>query len=294
MIHIDKEFKALIPPLSTEEYKQLEELCVKEGIRDPLVVWKLPGNEILLDGHNRFEISAKHAGIPFNVVYMEFSGREEAKEWIIKNQLGRRNIPAYVRAELALKLKPMMAEKAKKNQGARTDISQKSVKSHDTQKELSKKAGVSHDTIHKVEVISQKAPEETKEALRRGELSINSVYSGIMAAEHEDKRQKEARELREAKRRHDDYQEQKSEGVVNFQSAKQDNEDKRRIFEALNEDIRKLDQHIRHFAIEISLGKFKENLSGASKIERNEIYSKLRDMNSTILKMQREVMEDEE
>lgn len=294
MIHIDKEFKALIPPLSTEEYKQLEELCVKEGIRDPLVVWKIPGNEILLDGHNRFEISAKHAGIPFNVVYMEFSGREEAKEWIIKNQLGRRNIPAYVRAELALKLKPMITERAEKNLHQGNKPLQKSVNPVNTQKELSKKAGVSHDTIHKVEVISQKAHEETKEALRRGELSINSVYSGIMAAEHEDKRQKEARELREAKRRHDDYQEQKSEGVVNFQSAKQDNEDKRRIFDALNEDIRKLDQHIRHFACDLENGHFKQNLAGATKEERNTIYQRLRNMNSTILKMQMEVMDFEE
>ena len=49
-------------------------------------------------------------------------------------------------AELALKLKPLIAAKAKKNQGTRTDISQKSVESHDTQKELARAAGVSHDT----------------------------------------------------------------------------------------------------------------------------------------------------
>ena len=33
-ITIDKEFESLIPPLSPEEFQQLEENCVKEGIRD--------------------------------------------------------------------------------------------------------------------------------------------------------------------------------------------------------------------------------------------------------------------
>ena len=45
------------------------------------------------------------------------------------NQFGRRNLSAYDRSVLALKLKPIIAEKAKANQGTRTDISQKSVKS---------------------------------------------------------------------------------------------------------------------------------------------------------------------
>lgn len=46
MITIDKEFKDLIPPLTAEEYAQLEENCVREGIRDPLTIWETPsGND---------------------------------------------------------------------------------------------------------------------------------------------------------------------------------------------------------------------------------------------------------
>lgn len=116
MITVDKEFESMIPPLSSEEFAQLEENCVKDGIRDPLVVWELPDGDILVDGHNRWKISAKHAGIRFNVVKMHFENRDAAKEWILKNQLGRRNLPSYVRAQLALRLKPIIAEKAKKRQ----------------------------------------------------------------------------------------------------------------------------------------------------------------------------------
>lgn len=80
--------------------------------------------------------------------------------------------PAYDRSLLALKLKPVIAEKAKESQGARNDICQKSDKSIDTKKELANIAGVSHDTIHKVEAIEAKAAPEVKEQLRKGDISI--------------------------------------------------------------------------------------------------------------------------
>lgn len=113
-IIIDKEFQALLPPLSPDEFKQLEENCVKDGIRDALIVWKQPdGNGILIDGHNRWNISVKHGGIPFQIKQMEFSDRGAAKLWIYQNQLGRRNLNAFIRAEVALEAKPIIVERAK-------------------------------------------------------------------------------------------------------------------------------------------------------------------------------------
>ena len=47
-IIIDPEFKALIPPLAPEELAQLEANIIKDGCRDPLVVWPLP--EYIQDG----------------------------------------------------------------------------------------------------------------------------------------------------------------------------------------------------------------------------------------------------
>lgn len=86
-IVIDNEFRALIPPLSTEERAQLEANILADGCRDPLVVW---GNT-LIDGHNRHEICTKH-GLPFKVVSRDFPDREAAMDWMDANQLGRRNI----------------------------------------------------------------------------------------------------------------------------------------------------------------------------------------------------------
>lgn len=136
----DPEFKALIPPLTDDEFRQLEENIVKEGIRDPLVVWKQEdGNMILLDGHNRMKISAEHAGIPFQIVEKTFGSREEALIWIFRNQIGRRNLSVYDRSVLALKLKPKIAELAKKSQSSGIERSIPQISGEQAIKEASEK-----------------------------------------------------------------------------------------------------------------------------------------------------------
>jgi 16S rRNA G966 N2-methylase RsmD len=180
MIKIDPEFQALIPPLAWEERQQLEANILADGCRDPLVVW----NGVLVDGHNRYEICTKH-GIDFETVEKEFADRSEAVEWIIRNQFGRRNLSAYVRTQLALRLEETIAKRAKSNQGTRNDICQKSDKSApiDTKKEVAKIASVSHDTVAKVKVIEQKAAPEVKQKLSTGEVSINQAYQEIRKEE---------------------------------------------------------------------------------------------------------------
>lgn len=175
MIQIDSEFKNLIPPLSSEERQGLESSLLKEGCRDALVLW----GEILVDGHNRYEICTQH-DIPFKTVQREFESREAVIEWIILNQFGRRNLPVHERARLALRLKPVIAEKARENLVSGAEMTntglQKSVKAVNTQSELAKLAGVSHDTIAKVERIEEEAPEPVVTASRQGRISVNAAY----------------------------------------------------------------------------------------------------------------------
>ena len=192
-ITIDKEFQTLIPPLTEDEYRLLEESILAEGCRDALITW----HGILIDGHNRYKVCTEY-NIPFTTTETDFESRDAVIEWIIKNQFGRRNLPLYERARLALRLKPVIAERAKENQGARNDICQKSDKSIDTKKELAAAAGVSHDTIAKVEKIEATASEETKEALRRGELSINQAYTEIKRQEKAEQRAEKMAAIKEA------------------------------------------------------------------------------------------------
>ena len=137
----------------------------------------------------------KH-NIPFNVVQMDFASRDDVVIWIIKNQFGRRNLPAYERAKLALRLKPVIAEKAKEQQlstlkqgNTVPQISAKRGTPIETREELAKVAGVSHDTIAKVEKIEQKATPEIKTQLQTGEISINQAYKTVKKEENRQKRQ---------------------------------------------------------------------------------------------------------
>lgn len=112
---IDPEFQNLIPPLSAEEREQLEVNIDTDGIREPLIGWEETG--LLLDGHNRKAI-ADDNGYEYAVTWLSFPDRDAAKAWIIRNQFGRRNLSAMQRAELALKLKPLIEKKAKANSAA--------------------------------------------------------------------------------------------------------------------------------------------------------------------------------
>lgn len=183
ILKIEKEFRSLIPSLTAEEYAGLEKSIISEGCRDALIVW----NEIIVDGHHRYEICTKY-GIEFKTVNMEFTTKEEAKEWIIRNQFARRNLSAYDRSILALKLKDLIAAKAKAKQATHTKQGyQKSGKAElRTDNELASIAGVSHDTIFKVEKIEAAATEEIKQKIRVGELTINRAYTEIKRQEIKD------------------------------------------------------------------------------------------------------------
>ena len=71
MLKIDAEFKQLIPPLTQDERQGLEQSLKAEGCRDALVVW----GDILIDGHNRYEICQKYS-IPFQTVQKDFKSRD--------------------------------------------------------------------------------------------------------------------------------------------------------------------------------------------------------------------------
>lgn len=234
-IKINKQFKALIPPLMPEELSQLEANILRDGIRDPLVVWKNMIYEdhkdfdfacpeyrkktecnpvinftdfycdvceqfvapaqyeyILVDGHNRHEIAQKH-GLKFEVEEKEFENEEEVKEWMILHQFGRRNLSSYQRSVLALKLEEVFRVKAKENQIRKPAnfVCQNSDKQTaiDTKKEVAKIANVSHDTIARVKKIEEKAPEEVKEKLASGEMSINEAFKNIKVREIEERRE---------------------------------------------------------------------------------------------------------
>ena len=182
---VDPEFRDLIPPLNEEELKLLEESLVADGCESPLIVW----NGVIVDGHNRYAICRKHE-IPFSIQEKNFSSRDDAMLWMLRNQLGRRNLNNYQRVELVLKFEPLVKNAAEQRMMAGKAVNpvptlaQGQTKGR-TRDHLSEAAGVSHGTFAKAKKLVQSADEETKRELRAGKVTVNRAYTELLEKEHE-------------------------------------------------------------------------------------------------------------
>ena len=182
---IDPEFRDLIPPLKEEELKLLEESLVADGCESPLIVW----NGVIVDGHNRYAICRKRE-ISFSTQEKNFSSRDDAMLWMLRNQLGRRNLNNYQRVELVLKFEPLVKNAAEQRMMAGKaanpvpTLAQGQTKGR-TRDHLSEAAGVSHGTFAKAKKLVQSADEETKRELRAGKVTVNRAYTELLEKEHE-------------------------------------------------------------------------------------------------------------
>ena len=135
-LKIDPEFQSQIPPLTDDEFKQLEENILKEGkLLSPLIVW----NNILVDGHNRYAILQKHPEIYFSTMPLRFENREEAVAWICRNQLGRRNLSPEQKRYLLGKQYEAEKKAAKIFRGNQYTLAKKSGGAHDDNHHSGKK-----------------------------------------------------------------------------------------------------------------------------------------------------------
>ena len=190
---INPKFKSLIPPLSPEEYAQLETNLIADGCRDPLVAWR----GTLLDGHNRLEICERRK-IKFKTAEMNFADEDAAMVWIIRNQFGRRNITLASRCELAEKLAEALRPKAKENLSTggkaagrgRPKGSPILAKAIDTREQAAKEAGVSHGSLAAFRFLKDNAePEELAELKRDPNAKLHKVVKTV-----KERKQKAARQ----------------------------------------------------------------------------------------------------
>lgn len=178
-IKIDAEFASLIPPLSEEEFALLETSIRAEGCRDPLVSWR----GTLLDGHNRLKICTR-LEIPFRTVEREFVGREEARDWILQNQLGRRNL----KPDQISYLRGVRYNLTKRAHGGLREASGQNVHLPKTAQALAQQYGVSERTIRRdadfaaaVDELREWAPSEAQ-AVITGVLTLSDAQEQAMNA----------------------------------------------------------------------------------------------------------------
>ena len=174
-LRIDPELRALIPPLTEEEKRLLEESIVSEGCRDPLVVW----GDVLIDGHNRYDICTRR-DVPFRVVQREFADKHEAKDWIIRNQLGRRNLTPEQRSYLFGK-QYQERKRAQGGTGANQYTREQTPQSEGTAQKIAAENKVSRATVERaaqfalaVDTIARNVGEEVREKILSREVPLTA------------------------------------------------------------------------------------------------------------------------
>lgn len=185
-LKIDPELRNLLPPLTSEEYKQLEKNIVENGFdrNFPIMEWQ----GFIVDGHNRYDICKKHNIEPI-IGTLAYKTKEEVMEWMLDIQLGRRNLTPIQKIAITEKYRPIYEKQAKENQSKAVSEANKNRNnpylpnlvnmdrdSVDTTKKLSKLAGVGKETYRMGAKILNSDNEKLKQEVLSGEKSINAGY----------------------------------------------------------------------------------------------------------------------
>ena len=177
-MEILQQFKELIPPLTNEEYKQLEVNCLDEGIREPILTW----NNYIIDGHNRYNI-AKQWNLEFEPESKSFNSEDEVKIWMLDNQFGKRNLSDAQRYLNRKEKRKLLKEKGKQTQGLRTDllstIDKKLKPEHNTRETIANDLGWSTGKVAMADVVFKKATPEIEEKVLKNQITINQAYKEI-------------------------------------------------------------------------------------------------------------------
>lgn len=267
---IDEEFQKLIPPLTDDEYRQLEENCIKEGIREAILVWDRGDDLVIVDGHNRYKIAREH-NLKWNHKVMEFESREDAMIWMIDNQLGKRNLQNYDAVILNDKKQGILAKiasvkriegnakggrKSDKKSCPSSAQTRQEKRENSTDYKIAKAAGVSEDTVRKVRKIEAEATPQVKQAVRDGKLSINQAYNTTFP--------KVADPVKEAKERHEAFQEKAKEDVVNFKDAMLDKYDQNIISHGFVRDLYRMGTAVKLFGLSHKKEEIEEQIAKLS------------------------------
>lgn len=188
---IDSEFKELLPTLKDDERNRLEEDIKKNGVLNPLIVWK----NCLIDGHNRYEI-CKANNIPFTTREINFSDRDDVKVWILKHQLGRRNLSDFDRNRIALRYEEVIAKQMKQRlsdmgrigaditNGVRSN-EHTPIEGTTRRREIAKIAGTNESSVQRTKYILEKGTPEQIDRASRGGKEPDGRSNSISSIEKE-------------------------------------------------------------------------------------------------------------
>lgn len=210
MLKVDREFQNKIPPLTAEEFRQLEENIIEDGeVYEPIVVW----NGVIVDGHNRWNIVQAHPEIPYKIKEMDFADKWAAFDWMYKKQLGRRNLTDEQKMYLLGKL--YEARKNTKGGDRRSEGFSKpenqdlKKRKNSTSYQIAKEQGVGHDTVERAEKFAKgldairEADAEVADQILAGKSNISKAEVQSLAKAEPEVVKETAKSIKEG--RHSKY-----------------------------------------------------------------------------------------
>jgi len=163
-------FKDLFP-IEEEVVKNLYWDMQKNGFDPsaPIVLWE-SHNSIVIDGHMRLRAAKKAGLIQVPVVLKKFDTEEDALKYAVHCQRNRRNISDR---EI---IHCIEALDKRQPSGQRNDLAPSGARLGKSATQTASMLGISSRKVERARAILDNAPDELREAVRAGEMTINSAY----------------------------------------------------------------------------------------------------------------------
>lgn len=171
--------KELRVPMPRDAYERLFESIQRYGIRVPLSIWTPPGQgqTWILDGATRWAIAGELGREHVPVQPLDLADELEAKIWIVRANLDRRQLTPGQRAILARTLYELERERARERmrRGGERKLTLPSEEKGKASEKAARQAGIGARTLEKAMKAVEKRP-ELAERLKRGEISVDQAY----------------------------------------------------------------------------------------------------------------------
>lgn len=176
-------FKDLLPPLNKEEADHLAESLKSEGCREPIRLW----NNCIVDGYNRYALCELH-GIPYKSESVFFANEDEVCEWIIQNQIGRRNLEPNFRTLLIGQYYELQKKRVGNPKAFETPVKPNYAtvaqleNGGPTVEHVAEKFNVSPRTVNnaaKVQQAFEKSDTDTRDKFKKGEITQKALVESV-------------------------------------------------------------------------------------------------------------------
>lgn len=218
-VSVNEEYRSILPPLTREDYEALKNSIREKGLHYPITVNQ---HGVILDGYHRYK-ACLELGVEPRFEVKNFDSPLQEKLFVIEANLHRRHLNDFQKAELLVKLteiEKQLAEELRKASLSDFERAEKALPLLEVEKELAKqrlkeagklgvdvregrvssneltlkfegeardvvarKVGLSPITFQRAVAILQRAPEELREKVRRGEVSIAYAYEMLRRRE---------------------------------------------------------------------------------------------------------------